>query len=82
MPLEEPYQELIRSTAADMKNGGGRWGGAITAAAFLSRFIEGEKWAHFDIAGTAWTDKVSGYNVKGATGSAVRTLVHLSESYK
>jgi leucyl aminopeptidase len=81
MPLEDPYFDLIKSDVADVKNSGGRWGGAITAAAFLGRFAEGYPWAHLDIAGTAWGDKESGYRVKGASGSAVRTLVHVAEVY-
>ncbi|MFQ5655088.1 MAG: leucyl aminopeptidase [Planctomycetota bacterium] len=78
MPLDEEYFELIRSDVADVKNSGGRKGGAISAAAFLSRFIEGHPWVHLDIAGTASSDKASSYGPKGATGAAVRTLVHLA----
>jgi leucyl aminopeptidase len=63
LPLWEEYQELLRSNFADMANIGGRFGGAITGAAFLSRFTGAYKWAHLDIAGTAW---LSG-DAKGAT---------------
>ena len=71
MPLWEEYQEQIRSPFADMANIGGRPGGSITAACFLSRYADKYAWAHLDIAGTAW---VSGKN-KGATGRPVPLLV-------
>ncbi|HEX4025451.1 MAG TPA: leucyl aminopeptidase [Steroidobacteraceae bacterium] len=64
LPLSEDYAEQLRSNFADMANVAGRDGGAITAAAFLARFTTGLRWAHMDIAGTAWT---SGKD-KGATG--------------
>ena len=72
LPLWEEYQELLKSNFADMANIGGRFGGAITGAAFLSRFTGAYKWAHLDIAGTAW---LSG-DAKGATA---RPLPLLSE---
>ncbi len=55
LPLTEEYAEQLRSNFADMANVAGREGGAITAAAFLGKFTRGLKWAHLDIAGTAWT---------------------------
>ena len=64
LPLTEDYAEQLRSNFADVANVAGRDGGAITAAAFLGKFTQGLKWAHMDIAGTAWT---SGAN-KGASG--------------
>lgn len=70
LPLFEEYQEQLKSNFADMANIGGRPGGAITAAAFLSRFTENYAWAHLDIAGTAWK---SGKD-KGATGRPVALL--------
>lgn len=70
LPLWEDYQELLKSNFADMANIGGRFGGAITAAAFLSRFASAYKWAHLDIAGTAW---LSG-DAKGATGRPLPLL--------
>jgi leucyl aminopeptidase len=70
LPLWDEYQELLKSNFADMANIGGRYGGAITAAAFLSRFAKAYKWAHLDIAGTAW---VSG-DAKGSTGRPVPLL--------
>lgn len=71
MPLWEDYQPQLNSNFADMANIGGRQGGAITAACFLSRFAKKFKWAHLDIAGTAW---ISGKE-KGATGRPVPLLV-------
>jgi leucyl aminopeptidase len=78
LPLEDSYQEALRSNFADMANVGGRDGGAITAACFLARFAESYPWAHLDIAGTAWR---SGKD-KGATGRPVPLLTHylLSEA--
>ncbi len=75
LPLWEVYQEQIKSDVADMKNVGGRGGGAITAAAFLQKFVGNIPWAHLDIAGTAWADDARPYTPKGATGVGVRLLV-------
>ena len=80
LPLYDEYYEQIRSTYADIKNIGGRPGGAITAAAFLSNFVNDVPWVHIDIAGTAWTHEGThekSYNHRGATGFGVRTLVKL-----
>jgi leucyl aminopeptidase len=80
LPLYDEYYEQIRSTYADIKNIGGRPGGAITAAAFLSNFVNEVPWVHIDIAGTAWTQEGTlekSYNHRGATGFGVRTLVKL-----
>jgi leucyl aminopeptidase len=75
LPLWEPYKEMVKSDIADVKNSTGRYGGAITAAAFLSNFVGEIPWAHMDIAGTAWTDaKPKPYTPKGATGVGVRLL--------
>ncbi|HEU4622829.1 MAG TPA: leucyl aminopeptidase, partial [Burkholderiaceae bacterium] len=71
MPVEDEYQEVLDSNFADMANIGGRPGGSITAACFLSRFTKKYEWAHLDIAGTAWK---SG-KAKGATGRPVPLLV-------
>lgn len=78
LPLEEEYKEQLKSEVADIKNSGGRYGGAITAALFLSEFVGDTPWVHLDIAGTADSEKERGYLVKGATGVGVRTLVHLA----
>lgn len=71
LPLFEEYQEQLKTNFADMANIGGRPAGAITAACFLSRFSEKLRWAHFDIAGTAWKSGAA----KGATGRPVPLLV-------
>ena len=72
LPLWDDYQDLLKSNFADIANIGGRAGGTITAACFLSRFTEKYDWAHLDIAGTAWK---SGKE-KGATGRPVPLLVN------
>lgn len=72
MPLDDAYDEQLKSGFADVQNIGGREGGSITAACFLKRFIkEGQAWAHLDIAGTAW----SGGDNKGASGRPVPMLM-------
>jgi leucyl aminopeptidase len=74
-PLAEPYDRLIDSQIADMKNVGPREAGSITAAQFLQRFVDdGVAWAHLDIAGMAWSDKARPTYDKGATGYGVRLL--------
>ncbi|MFH1169081.1 MAG: leucyl aminopeptidase [Chloroflexota bacterium] len=78
MPMFDEYKEQIKSDVADIKNVGGRWGGAITAAKFLAEFVDSTPWVHLDIAGTSDTDRDKGYLVKGATGVPVRTLVNLA----
>jgi leucyl aminopeptidase len=72
MPLDEEYDEALKSNFADMGNVGGRAGGAITAAKFLQRFTGKLTWAHLDIAGSAWKSGAS----KGATGRPVALLTH------
>jgi leucyl aminopeptidase len=74
MPLWEEYQEQLRSNFADFANIGGRPGGSITAASFLARFTRKQRWAHLDIAGTAWK---SGRE-KGSTGRPVPLLVRFA----
>ncbi|OJY65844.1 MAG: leucyl aminopeptidase [Rhodospirillales bacterium 70-18] len=77
MPLGEAYDKQIKSDIADMKNVGGRPGGAITAAQFIQRFVNGKPWVHLDIAGTAWSSKDSAVTPKGATAFGVRLLDRL-----
>lgn len=72
LPLDAAYHEQLKSNFADVANIGGRPGGSITAACFLSRFTEKYKWAHLDIAGTAWKSGAA----KGATGRPVPLLVN------
>ena len=75
MPMGEPFDRMIDSPIADMKNVGPREGGSITAAQFIQRFVdEGVRWAHVDMAGRAWSDKPSATYDKGATGFGVRLL--------
>jgi leucyl aminopeptidase len=71
LPLEEEYQEQLKSPFADMANVGGRAAGSVTAACFLWRFAKAYKWAHLDIAGTAWKSGAQ----KGATGRPVGLLM-------
>jgi len=74
-PMGPAYDKMIDSPIADMKNVGSRFGGSITAAQFLKRFIENDTpWAHLDIAGTVWADKPGATWDKGATGFGVRLL--------
>ena len=75
MPVGAAYDKLIESPIADMKNVGPRWGGSITAAQFLQRYIENDTpWAHLDIAGMVWADKPGATWDKGATGFGVRLI--------
>ena len=71
MPLWDEYQDMLKSPFADMANIGGRPGGSVTAACFLSRYAKAYDWAHLDIAGTAW----KGGKDKGATARPVPLLV-------
>ena len=84
MPMFDEYQEQIDSKIADIKNTGGREAGTITAACFLSRFVDDIPWAHLDIAGTAWNMKGTDISpVGGATGAGVRLIVdYLSSKVK
>jgi leucyl aminopeptidase len=76
--MPDDYKELLKSDFADIKNiSSSRWGGAITAALFLSEFIENTKWAHIDIAGPAYIKKANDYCGPGGTGFGVRLLCDL-----
>lgn len=78
MPLAPSYDKLLKSDVADMKNIGGRWGGSITAAQFLKRFVKDETpWIHLDIAGVASVPKETAMSGKGATGWGVLALNRL-----
>lgn len=81
LPLEmEYFDDMMKSELADMKNSGGRWGGAITAACFLRQFVDPKiAWAHIDIAGPAIFDGGKFYNPPGASGVIVRTLLRYLE---
>jgi leucyl aminopeptidase len=80
MPIWDDYKDLIRSEWADMKNSGGRWGGAISAAMFLKEFVDCPSWAHLDIAGTAYAEQETAREARGATGAGVRVTVAFLES--
>jgi len=82
LPLGEEYAELIKSDIADIKNTGGRYGGAITAAEFLKVFVEDTPWIHLDIAGLAWTEDAKSYIAKGPSGVAVRSILEWVKSYQ
>ena len=75
MPLDDDYKEQLKSHVADLKNVGGKWGGAITAAKFLEQFVGSTPWVHLDIAGPSWNDSDSATRDTGGTGCFVRTLV-------
>jgi leucyl aminopeptidase len=75
LPIWDDYNELIKSDVADVKNLGGRWGGAITAAKFLEKFVDKNiSWAHLDIAGPAFANSSNNYTKKYMTGFGVRLL--------
>jgi leucyl aminopeptidase len=75
MPMWDEYNQLIKSDVADVKNIGGRWGGAISAAKFLEKFVDKNiPWAHLDIAGPAMQNSFTNYSKKYMTGFGVRLL--------
>ncbi|HWE84267.1 MAG TPA: leucyl aminopeptidase [Terracidiphilus sp.] len=81
MPLGDEYADMIKSDIGDIKNTGGRYGGAITAAEFLHVFAEDTPWIHLDIAGLAWMDENKPYIAKGPTGVVVRSIVEWVRSF-
>jgi len=82
MPLPDDYKEQLKSEVADTGNiGTTRWGGAITAALFLSEFVKDTRWAHIDIAGPAFLKKGNAYGEAGATGFGVRLIYRLLETF-
>ncbi|HIS35205.1 TPA: leucyl aminopeptidase, partial [Candidatus Scatousia excrementigallinarum] len=76
LPLFADYKDSLKSDIADMKNTGSRMGGASIAGVFLKEFVDGPKWAHIDIAGTAFLEKPQKEFIAGATGAGVRTLLN------
>lgn len=84
MPLWEEYFEQLKSDVADMRNIGGRGGGMITAALFLSKFVGDYPWVHLDIASTDWSERERAYIAKGPTGIGTRLLIQylLNEAEK
>jgi leucyl aminopeptidase len=81
LPLGEEYADMIKSDIGDIKNTGGRYGGAITAAEFLKVFAEDTPWIHLDIAGMAWVEDSRPYIAKGPSGIAVRSILEWVRSY-
>jgi leucyl aminopeptidase len=81
MPLWEDYDVQLKSDIADFKHTGGRPGGSITAARFLSKFVENKPWIHLDIAGHSKSEKDKGYNPKGGKGPAVRLIIDVIRNW-
>jgi leucyl aminopeptidase len=82
MPMDDEYREFIKGSFADIQNiGSGKGGGSITGAWFIREFAGDTPWIHLDIAGTAWNDDAKPWLAKGPTGVALRTLVHLVQTY-
>lgn len=76
LPMFAEYKDSLKSDIADMKNTGSRYGGASAAGVFLQEFVNGPKWCHIDIAGTAFLEKPQKEFIAGATGAGVRTLLN------
>ena len=81
LPVDPEYQEMIKSSIADIVNSGGRWGGAVTAAMFLKEFVDETPWIHLDIAGVAWMEQDKSWIAKGPSGIAVRSLVEFARDF-
>ncbi|MCS7016016.1 MAG: leucyl aminopeptidase [Gemmatales bacterium] len=81
LPMFREYGDLLRSHVADVKNVGGRYAGAITAAKFLEHFVADRPWVHLDIAGPAWSSEDGPVRDAGGTGFGVRTIVELAHRY-
>jgi leucyl aminopeptidase len=81
LPLGDEYADLIKSDIADIKNTGGRWGGAMIAAEFLHSFAEDTPWIHLDICGVAWVEDSRPYIAKGPSGIGVRSILEWVRSY-
>ena len=82
LPMNEEYLDAMKGDLSDLRNAGAnRQAGTITAAKFLEQFVDDTPWAHLDIAGTANLDKALPHAPKGASGIAVRTLVHSVEAW-
>ena len=80
LPMCDSFNDQLKSDVADCKNVGTRWGGSITAAKFLEKFVGSTPWIHCDIAGPAFRSDSAAYREGGASGVMVRTLVQLLES--
>lgn len=82
LPLSKEYRKQVKSEVADLKNVGGKEAGTITAGAFLQEFVGDTKWAHLDIAGTAWNFTEKSYVPKGPSGIGVRLLLELIRKWQ
>lgn len=82
LPMFDHYAEQLKSDVADVKNTGTRWGGAITAAKFLEKFIDKRPWVHLDIAGPAYANSSKPHREGGGTGALTRTLVEVASAFK
>jgi leucyl aminopeptidase len=81
LPIDDEYREMLKSDIADIKNVGGRYGGAITAAMFLKEFVGDTPWIHLDIAGIAWNDENKAWLARGPSGLAVRSIVEFAQDF-
>ena len=77
MPMHKHFEPLLKSDVADCRNVGPRWGGAVTAAKFLEKFVGDTPWVHLDIAGPSWADTGTAWQDCGGTAGGVRTLVRI-----
>jgi len=83
MPMDEEYQQMIKSDIADIRNtGSGKGGGASTGAWFIKEFAEDTPWIHLDIASTCWADEGRPWLAKGPTGIAIRSIVDFAMKMK
>jgi len=82
LPMFDHYAEQLKSDVADVKNTGTRWGGAITAAKFLEKFVDKRPWVHLDIAGPAYAGSSKPHREGGGTGCMVRALVEVAAGFK
>ena len=80
MPMFNEFADLLKSDVADCKNVGPRWGGAITAAKFLEKFVDEKPWVHLDIAGPSFASSNKPHREGGGSGCMVRTLIALAEN--
>ncbi len=81
LPTFDLYADLLKSDVADCRNIGGRWGGAITAAKFLEKFVDDKPWVHLDIAGPAFASSNKPHREGGASGCMLRTLVETAVGF-
>ncbi|GIU82489.1 MAG: leucyl aminopeptidase [Acidobacteria bacterium] len=83
LPIGKEYSKMIKSDIADVKNiGPARKAGTIIGAVFIQEFVDKAKWAHLDIAGTAWADEPSPHQAKGPTGVCIKSLLRLVEKFE